>query len=486
MKTHLSIYTSFIVVMGALGACNKELDKIQPHNVTTASVLFSTPAGYQRAIEGIYSLSIPLVNNIFFTGEAHGNNLRKLELQSTTAQSDVFNYLHTDRNEANLSYSKGLWTGEYNIIVTINELLDNVPKDETDTVILEAKAEALFMRAFSYFTLVRFYGMPYYQQPGVNPGVPIITTSTTDNATAPRSTVKETYDQIISDLNAAIPLFKTNRGSSYGSLYAARALLSRVYLYMGGTFNSPDAGFNQLAVTNATSVINSGVYSLLENSDYEGYYTLQNTDNNEDIFATNTLSASTSGLVAIAGYYVPIANMAPSGTYAPSPDLLSLIGPDDLRSNFYSSASFPLSQYNDALATNKYDLARVGFSSKSPGRHLRLGEVYLNRAEAYVKLGMNAEALADVNVIRERAGLAALTGLTGQTLFDEILLQRRIELAFEGQIGFDYYRNGLSMVRNYVSTDSQVTSVEATSPKILLRIPASEINLNPNLKQNIQ
>jgi len=486
MRNPLYKYIIPAVVIGALFSCNKALDKIQPHNVTTSSVIFSQPSGYQRAMEGIYSLSIPLVNNIFFTGEAHGNNLRKLELQSTTAQSDVFNYLHTDRIEPVLNYSKGLWNGEYNMIVTINELLDNVSKTETDSVILEAKAEALFMRAFSYFTLVRFYGRPYYLQPDVNPGVPVITTLTTDNSKTARSTVKATYAQIISDLNAAIPLFNTNRGSSYASLYAAEALLSRVYLYMGGTFTTPDAGNNQLVITHATTVINSSSFTLLQGSDYQGYYTLQNTDNNEDIFATNTLSAATSQLVAIAGYYVPIANMSPSGTYAPSPDLLSLIGPADLRKSFYNPATYPLSTYGDAFATNKYNLARVGFSSKSPGRNLRLAEMYLNRAESYVKLGKNAEALADVNTIRTRAGLAALIGLTGQALFDEILLQRRIELAFEGQIGFDYYRNGLSMVRNYVSTDSQVTTVEPTSPKILLRIPVNEINLNPNLKQNEQ
>ncbi|MCK7554160.1 RagB/SusD family nutrient uptake outer membrane protein [Chitinophaga sedimenti] len=131
-------------------------------------------------------------------------------------------------------------------------------------------------------------------------------------------------------------------------------------------------------------------------------------------------------------------------------------------------------------------LGYVSLYSTSPNRYLRLAEVVLNRAEAAVKAGDNGAALIDLNTIRSRAGIGDTSNITGQPLFNEILKQRRMELAFEGHASYDYFRNGLPMVRNYTSGSSGAMTVAATDPKILMRVPADEITGNRNLSQNEQ
>jgi len=187
----------------------------------------------------------------------------------------------------------------------------------------------------------------------------------------------------------------------------------------------------------------------------------------------------------------------PGGTYTgntgystgqgkPSPDFLSLLAPADLRWNFYKKDKYP-NNNTDTLSCMKYLYKYAGvYYSYAPVHYLRLAEVYLNRAEAKVKQGDNTGALTDLNVIHTRAGLTALTGLSGQALFDAILTERRLELAFEGHSSFDYFRNGLPMVRNYSSFNSPALTVNPTDGKVIMRISDDVLAENPNIKQNPQ
>jgi hypothetical protein len=473
------------IILSALlfSACTKQLDKLGPHNVTDADNLFSTEEGYQRAAEGMYALSIDAwTDDLIMTGEAGGNNLRKLQT-AVTDNEDVFDYTHNRMD---------IWTPNYKIIQQANLIIDNVSNDETRATVLEAKAEALFCRAFAYFNLVRVYGRPYYQGAVTSPGA-ILVTSSSDNGKRARNTVQETYQQVISDLMASIPAYTSNRGSSYASIYASYGLLSRVYLYMTGTFTSADQHYADSVVKYSTLVMD-GTYALVQGADFITYFNNQNTAAaaTEDIFATNTGSTTASLLHSI---FTPISGTS-AGLYAPSPDLLALINaePGDLRRKQFKVGTFTYSTFpDDSIATIKYNVSGTGATTRysfSPIRHLRLIEIYLNRAEAYAKSGNNTAALQDLNVVRNRAGLTAADALTGQALFDAIFDQRRIELAFEGHNAFDYFRNGLTMKRSYESSVTAgitaVSTVNATDAKVVLRIPLTEIELNSALQQNEQ
>lgn len=120
---------------------------------------------------------------------------------------------------------------------------------------------------------------------------------------------------------------------------------------------------------------------------------------------------------------------------------------------------------------------------------VRLAEVYLNRAEAYAKKGNIGFALADVNVIRTRAGIPVYTSVpAGMTLLDTVLQERRLELAFEAQRKYDVFRNKLNMNREYPGThlngDNPFYIVPYTNNRIIEYIPEQQIQIQPNLIQN--
>ncbi|HCD9233416.1 TPA: RagB/SusD family nutrient uptake outer membrane protein [Elizabethkingia anophelis] len=120
---------------------------------------------------------------------------------------------------------------------------------------------------------------------------------------------------------------------------------------------------------------------------------------------------------------------------------------------------------------------------------LRLAEMYLNRAEAYAKQGNVAAALADINIIRQRAGVAAYTSLpTGRNILDVVLDERRLELAFEGHRKFDVFRNGKTLNRRYPGTHlngaSPFYEVKPDDKRVVLYLPESQIIAQPNLIQN--
>jgi len=477
-----------LTALAGMFACNKELDKLRPHNVTYEDQQFASPAGFTKAVWGIYgSVAGSAITPAFnyndlqlYLSEAHGNTIKALDA-AVNKNTDVFNYLNSA--EKDLSHSYDYWRGSYNIILLINKLLANVKNGETNAEILQAKGEALFLRAYVYFNLVRLYGKPYYQDAATSPGVMLIITDNNGVGFAPpRATVKEVYEQVIKDLLAAIPLMTQTKTNSFAGKYPAYALLSRVYLYMGGTFAQPDNAANAKAKEYADSVILNGGYTLLQGAAYTSYYSTDNPGNKEDIFAVNTQYKT--GLISNL-YAMPSQINYSGGLYRPSPDLLGQLRTQDLRSKFYVKNVTP-GNPNDSLACVKYMMGYVSLYSPSPGRYLRLAEMYLNRAEAAVKAGDNNTALTNLNTIRSRAGIGDTTGISGEALFSEILKQRRLELAFEGHVSYDYFRNGLPMVRNYTSNSSGPMTIQATSPKILLRLPSDEIIGNPNLKQNEQ
>lgn len=493
MKQYIKIFPLIITVC-ILSSCDKKLDELAPHDVNFEDQQFATKAGYLKATIGNY---VQLGSNTeqqsynmdylwLNLSEFRGNNVKLIDRPGT---NELLNARETDAftftNSAIKDYGWGhyYWRAAHRALLGVNLVLKNVKANETDTDILNAKGENLFLRSVLFFDLVRLFGRPYYQNPESNPGIPLILApiiSLSDRPT--RATVKETYDQIIKDLLEAAALMAKKQSNSYAGKYVAYALLSRVYLYMGGTMASPDNGFNKKAIQYADSVILNGGYTLLQGTAYKNYYLASNESNTETIWALNHTVNST--VTSMAFQYPTLPNY--TGSWArPSADFLNLLTPNDLRKNYYKVKPYP-NNTTDTIQVEKYGIGYTAIYSNSPVHYLRLAEIYLNRAEAKAKSGDNNGALADLNVIRVRAGLTAASGLTAQALFDEILIQRRIELAFEGHNSFDYFRNGLPMVRNYNSFGSNAMTIAATDGKVVLRIPQDEINYNPNLSQNEQ
>lgn len=119
----------------------------------------------------------------------------------------------------------------------------------------------------------------------------------------------------------------------------------------------------------------------------------------------------------------------------------------------------------------------------------RLAEMYLNRAEVRAKTGDVDGALADVNLIRERANIPTYSAVPdGKTILQIVLEERRLELAFEAHRRYDIFRNGLTLDRRYPGTHDKgsnpLMTVPANHPRVVDYIPEDQILAQPNLVQN--
>ncbi len=321
------------------------------------------------------------------------------------------------------------------------------------------------MLSLAHFDLVRTYGQHYtYTADASHLGVPIVTS--VDPLRKPaRNTVKEVYEQIIADFNQALTLINDNKNSYYFSKNVVNALLSRVYLYKEDWAN---------AVAKANEVINSGDYTLASADNYADIFTGEH--NSEMIFELNTTALDNIGsATALSGIY----QASGQNEYLPTYDLYDLMPDGDVRKTLIIEdpsigggdfGTIRVNKYPDLLGYNNIPI-------------IRLSEVYLNRAEANYHLGNTSAAQADVSLIRKR-GLASAADVTatGAALLDEILVERRIELCFEGHRLWDLTRNKRGVFRN--DCTASTCSIPYPDDRFVIAIGQFEIDVNENMIQN--
>ncbi len=416
----------------------------------------------------------------------------------------AYRYTHINTSD----HCTNFWSQAYKVIAAANKIIEFVP-DDASAGLLQLKGENLFLRAMMHFNLVRIFGRPYPQKNGDNPGIPILREGLTDEeaTSLSRNTVKEVYDFVIADLLKAAEMMTVAKSNAFASKEVAYALLARVYLYKEDNTN---------AVKYADLVINANRYTLLQGSEYSGYFRTLPESNRETIFCIRHTKVEDRSMSSIGSMYF-------SGDVSGNPlgqgvsgwaeiyaskkyyDFLTKY-PEDLRNTFVTPyiADGKL-QYNQKLTpvtpmyyVNKYSLQEGQINLSSPV-YLRLGEVYLIRAEAEAKRGNVDAALTDVNKLRERAGLSGAALYTeskiqelGKSALDVVLEERYLELAFEGHRAYDLYRNNRSMERNYPGTHSLSNTpttdlyqkILPTDNRVVFYIPQAEINRNSKLIQN--
>ncbi|MDE3741653.1 RagB/SusD family nutrient uptake outer membrane protein [Maribacter polysaccharolyticus] len=366
------------------------------------------------------------------------------------------------------SQASALWTGLYYTNNALNNIINSdievteSTQDEKDHIMGEAYA----LRGLIYFDLVRLFANHYtYTADASHLGVPIILDF--DYTLEPeRNTVEEVYDQVISDMTTALTLIDdTSRTGNSNSLSstAVKALLSRVYLYKEDWSN---------AEAMATEVIEAG-YSLVDNADY---LTLWSEDNSsESIFEISQTESDNQGGNCLGAMYV----VDGYGDYLPSDDVVSLYDADDARLQVFIEdellagdyAPYRMNKYPDVLG---YDNTKV----------IRLAEVYLIRAEARAQLGTDiAGAQEDLDMVRQRAlPTAANVTATGDELLEEIMLERRLELCFEGHRLWDLMRYKEDIVRNECT--ASICYIPYGDDTNILPIPQDETDVNPNITPN--
>ncbi len=287
-----------------------------PHTDLSADEVKKDPeASLDALLNGAYAQLKKWSDVMHRCGEYAGDNIM-IRGTSTDAFYEFISYSRTPNNYRLQSF----WDNSYKAIAQTSNILKLV-EEGINKDIDNKLGECYFIRGFLYFYLCRAYGRPYYQNPETNLGVPVVN-STPEDILGPlpdRSSVQKTYEQAISDLNKAATLMTKNNGAVYGSREAAWALLSRIYLYMSGTFDHPNAEYAKLAIEYADKVIQSGVYKMLDRADFMKYNTFTPEQNKETIFAIKRVASEFSGwdhYYGIGGMYANIGGMGWGEMYA--------------------------------------------------------------------------------------------------------------------------------------------------------------------------
>ncbi|WP_216680284.1 RagB/SusD family nutrient uptake outer membrane protein [Hymenobacter siberiensis] len=431
-----------------LSGCGKRLD-VAPVNSVPAETALNNSNDVETLLKGGYELAGDqyLYGGGFqYYSDFLGDN-GEIQFGGTYSQpKEIFN----KRILVNNSFVSFTWINAYRTINVANTVLANLGK-VTATKADAVAGGAKFLRGSLYFDLVRLYARAWNDgTPASNPGVVLVVTPTDPNnpanaltvtGLAKRNSVAEIYTQVIKDLLDAERQLPASNGV-FATSAAASAMLSRVYLQQGRYAD---------AAAEANKVIQTGSYSLVPRYADE-FANKANTS--ESIFdvqlttqsGTNDLntfySSNGRGDVAVLDLHLGLYNAA------------------DDRLNLFDTSNGP-----DAALTLKFDNIHGNI-------HLiRLAEMYLTRAEGNFRANttLGATPLADVNRVRARVKLPALTTLT----LPAILSERHLELAFEGFLLHDLKRNAAS-----------VGSLPYSSPKLIFPIPQRERDLNANLQQN--
>lgn len=450
------------LLVGASACADLVLD---PQAAVSNDSYFQTIGDFRAAIVGVYD---EMTDDNYYG--------RSLHLMSDIMGEDVKQNSSANRYQefadfeglprSGHNYEEDLWESGWEVINMLNMLI-NAEFEAPAGVAAEYQqilGEAHALRGLAYFDMVKMYAQHYtFTSDASHPGVPLVLESDVTNLPT-RVSVGEIYAQVISDMQEGIStMTKVRNGAYMMSADAARALLSRVYLYMEDYTRT---------VAMADAVINSGRFSLVSGQAYVDQFVTGGSS--EAIFElaygpTDNEGSDCLGCMYTANGY---------GDYLPARDLLDLIPTGDIRNQMY---------VQDPLLTGIYASHRVN-KWPTPTQTdnvpvIRLSEVYLNRAEANARLGNDAAARADLNLIRQR-GLASAPPVTasGQALIDAILRERRIELGYEGHRIHDLMRTKQDVVRQDVTGD--VAFMAYPCQFCVLPIPEHEMQANPNIAQN--
>lgn len=435
-----------------------------------------TEAGCEAMLYGVYDLMQETAfygRDILTVPEVLADNSRLSPLASRyKGQADNRIGSHLD-----------IWVESYEIIALLNEVIEYAEKlPETP----KAKAiwgEALALRGLTYFNLARVYGRePGHLVDNFDLCVPLILKAffydggpMGEDVYPARATVTEVWGQIEKDLTEGFSLLKGNDDGlmpkRMGSL-ATQAILSRVYLYEGKWKECVEA--SDYVTTNAPFDLYGGTYTDIFSKGEETIFYL---------YFTNSENWGSSSLQSING-------MMESELDSEGYDIGKGVGDADLCVAEELIALFD--QKNDlrfkAFRKAKINGEKVWWTKKFSGWQgafgldnvpvIRLSEVVLNRAEAQAELKKDTEALADVNELRTKRGLDAVS-FSGAELLNEILLQRRLELAQEGHRFFDLKRRGET-----ISKPTGRTPVSYEDFRVVARISETQMDANKNLKNN--
>ncbi|WP_339753659.1 RagB/SusD family nutrient uptake outer membrane protein [Algoriphagus aquimarinus] len=494
------------MVAGFVG-CSSFLEEQDPSNLTPES-FYTIPDHAEAALAAVYA------DTRFIGGDGgiFSSTWQLLEAPTgtsttETAQNSDLNNLYGLIYDGRTQHVINWWNGLYKVIAQANLVLAKVPDITPMDAAQKTKVlgEARFLRAWSYFYLVRLWG-----------DVPLVVlpqTASSENFKPAPASQEEVYALILEDLKAAetagLP-WMDNSGRA--SLAATKSMLAKVYLTMAGFPLSKGASHYQMAADKAKEVVdyaNNNPLSINLFPTYTAIHDEKNDNKLEHIFMLQyNVIVSGNPMNNMFPNFKPVTFAGPSGTGStvPTEDFYNSYESGDIRAKnqegyFYttyyvngSGAEFDLGAPYVFKHFNKLALG----TKDQPGNRsnnlnvplIRYAEVLLTYAEAQNEVsGPNALAVESLKKIRDRAGLTtpALGGFTAETFRDAVLRERWHELCYEQITWFDMLRlrkvyneatNGFDQFVGHINPSSN----QALQAKhYLMPYPLPEMQNNPNL-----
>lgn len=471
MKKTLIIGGLFVA---GLVSCSKDKLTLYPYNQIETTQAFNTESDVSFAVNGMYNgLRNLYVGGIWnIAADVLSDNLiQNAAGRGTLTQLSQWTYT-TD--------PFGTFGTSFNTIRRANAILENIEKFPESAFKSNAKGQALAVRGLSYFDLSRVYSRTYLNATIADSTVPYVTT--TDYSIMPsKEPLTGFYDKVIADLELAKTLIASTNGVGKLDKASVSGLLSRVYLYKGDWAK---------CITSANEAL-GGSPNLPTIANFPGIWT----DATEAGVLFKVRNTTTDNINSLGVNYYQFVDGGFKSEFNVEYNLNALYTTTDVRKAAYINTSAYLGlTYNHVY---KYNARAAAGSVRGvvDAKVLRTAEVLLNRAEAYFRSTPANEtaALADLVLLKTNRYTGYVPEvLSGQALLNEIYLQRRLELAFEGDRFFDLKRRNLPVQRDGTKGDRAdgtgvnyvFTTLPAASPKFLMPFPLSEINFNSNLKQN--
>jgi hypothetical protein len=498
MRTINYIIACFLGLSLLAAACSKQLDQKPPSQIET-SLFYSNTSDFTQALTGAYNQLRNYPDQLMWMEEMRSDNINA----TSDGNRDWQGIKNMSPNLTTVTFVQTAWDNNYNGIYNVNSVLDNLATKGGNVTDPNLRArfggECHFLRAFYYFQLVRLYGP-----------VPIVAHVMSVQAIEKikRSPVSDVYNLIISDLDSAIAVLPNSyTGADIGraTRWSAEGLLGLVYLTRSGpTYSGVDGPTMasheyDSALAHFSNIINSNQFTF--GASYPNIFSYTGENNPEVIFDVQYMSTNNGatfpsdltplgywGGVGIAGTY---ANGYGSVTYDITKGLRFSYAASaglavDVRDTFNIQWKYPTNtsapintDTSDPFIKKYINIAKRGTAYNDWPINfivMRYTDVLMMKAECILN-GASSGTQTDVdnivNMVRARAGIAPVSGVTLPMLMEE----RRREFVGEGLRWNDLIREGMAVttMNNWIATDS-VTNVAQVIPQyIIYPVPEAEI-----------
>ncbi len=439
-------------------SCSDFLE-VKPDNAFVINEVLDTPEDTREFLDGaydalsfgsVYGGQFSLISELMTDGVYGENIINGDWLAHYTRSTDIF-----------LGTTRSMFENAFQAVGRANNVLDQLDQIEgfSDVDKNYIEGEVKFIRALVHFDMVRFFAQPYGSvASNTQLGIAIRTTQSTDLVN--RSTVQEVYNQIIQDLEDASTLLPESN-SYYANAWAAKALLAKVYFQMNDFEN---------AFSYAHDVIEMGPFEL--DTSFVNKYGYA--PSNEVIFGLQSSHLDFDN-----------ANGSYRGYFRPDPSNLGLpqlFPSNELVVQFQTEPDKRFAAWFELAASGQFLCKKFAYDSVYTNPVIHLTELHLIRGEAALENLNVDQARTDVNLIKERAGVALVApGAATAALFLALRTERHKELFFENNRMHELKRQA---VRD--SPNMTIRNAPWNCAGMVCQFPDNELKGNPNMEPNPQ